>query len=504
MANLKNCMSGRLWRFITSHWLSLSFLLSLVVRLSTIALEPYWYDEAFTAFAASLPFSNMLQAIAGDTHPPIWYALSWLLVQVGGAASPFLMRVPAAIFSALCTSELYKIVRSMVGQKEAMLASGLLVLLPGQIYYGQEARMYSLLSLLVLFGVNSVLSKNWLRVALSAVLMMYTHNMAILYAVPLGVWSVVSSRGKIARYWYLALAYIPWLGVLRQQVASMQDNGFWITNNTPGGMLYYLEYSTFFNRLPAWAHYHGAIAAIAITCIALWSLRRDLMSKTGILAGMGIIPSGELYTISQVWRPMMLDRLLVPAGIFIVAIWAIAYTKMSTLSRRVSLVIFVPLLALSLIGYYTTNYRTDYGLGLQPIRDNWQDGDTVYHNSLSSVVLLRGQLPDDGYIMPGLGDLSQSLSEPTKRAMGIKQRELTPGQLSAMGYRRLWVLYLSTPMTTQNEIDNIKGWIERYPVIDRYDVGRDQFVVFEVVLLDISHDKKAFSDLLRLPAPSAN
>lgn len=502
MVSFNEFTHGRLLRFITSHWLFFGFFISLAVRLATISLEPFWYDEAFTSYVASLRFGDMLQAIAGDTHPPIWYAMSWLIAQVAGA-SPLMLRLPAALFSALCVGELYKLCKRYAGPNQALIASGLLAVLPAQIYYGQEARMYSLLTLLVLIVANAIASRSWLRVALGGVLMMYTHNMAILYAVPLGIWSIISSRGQVLRYWYIALAYVPWLGVLKQQVVSMQTNGFWIVNNTPGSMLYFLEYTTFFNRLPAWALYHGSVVAIAMSVMSLWALRRELLTKTGILALLGLAPTAELYVISQVWRPMMLDRLLLPAGTMIVAIWAAGFTRMTRLSQRIALTLFVPVFVLSVISYYRIGTKTDYGVALQPIFDNWQDGDTVYHNSLSSVVLFRGKLPDDGYILPGLGDLAQSLSEPTKIAMGIKQRELTPEQLVDLGYHRLWVLHLSTPMTSQHELDGIQAIIDRYPIITHYDVGRDQFVTFEVVLLRIEHETLWTDKPYMLPLPAS-
>jgi len=495
MENSKRFMPGQWSRFITSHWVYFCLGISLAVRFVTLGYESFWYDEAFTAFSSSLSFPNMLRAIAGDTHPPIWYALSWISTQITGIASPFVLRVPSAIFSALCVPELYKIVRRYIGNNEAVLASGMLAILPGQVYYGQEARMYSLLTLLVLFTANSVATGKWLRVALGGVLMMYTHNMAILYVVPLGIWSLISSKGSIARYWYIALAYLPWVGVLREQMSAMSGNGFWIVNDTPGGMLYFLEYTTLFNRLPAWAHYHGAIVAIAITVMSLWALRRELITRTGILAALGLAPAGELYVIGQLWRPMMLDRLLLPAGAFVVAIWAAGFIRMSDLSKRVALTLFVPILTLSIVSYYGAGFRTDYRQALQPIWDNWQDGDTVYHNSLSSVVLLRGELPADGYILPGMGDLSQSLSEPTKAAMGIKAREITVPQVRALGYRRLWVLYLITPMTSQHEERGILAVVDKYPVVDQYDVGSDQFVTFRVYLLSIDHDERAYKVL---------
>ena len=505
MGKLNAFIPSRLLRFFTSRWGLSIFCICLVIRVATIGSEPYWYDEAFTAYLSRLPFWSMLGAMAGDTHPPIMYTLSWVIAQATGSSSPVILRLPSALFSAIGSAELFRLVKRFSGNKAGMLASGLFSVLPAQIYYGQEARMYSLMSLLVLGMMNSVLSSNWLRTALCGCLLMFTHNLSILYVVPIGVWSILRSNGKIFRHAALGLSYAPWIPTLLYQTRQIQDNGFWIVNNTPGGMLYFLEYCTFYNRLPGWALFHGAVAASAVTIMALWALRQDLLSRRlWALPAMALLPTTELYAISQLWQPMMLDRILLPAGTVLLGVWAAGWIRMSPLNKKVSAALVVPMLAISLWGYATTSQRTDYKQFTDIIAENWEPGDTVYHNSISSVILFANKLPHDGYILPGIGDIAQNLSESTKKAMGISQREKSISELQAMGYRRVWVLRLLTPVSSQTEQEGIDGILKQYHTIKRYPVGSDLYVQFDIILINI--DRRLLDDIPKnmLPLPAGD
>ena len=68
------------------------------LRLVNLGQESLWYDEAFTAWLARLPFGAMMAAVRGDVHPPLWYVIEWGIVHLFGD-SAFALRFPAAILS---------------------------------------------------------------------------------------------------------------------------------------------------------------------------------------------------------------------------------------------------------------------------------------------------------------------------------------------------------------------------------------------------------------------
>lgn len=486
MEKFKRLWRGYLWRFIMSHWPLCLFTLSLSIRLLALTGKRFWYDEAFTAMIADLSPFRAMQAVAGDVHPPLWYFISWITARLIGTGE-LAQRLPSALFGSLSCVLLYKIVRPL-GKNEGMIVSGLLAILPAQIAYSQEARMYSLLSCLVLFAVYSIMRGRWMAAITALVLLMYTHNLACVYVLPLGVWSLLKGKKQAMKYLPICLAYLPWLVVTWHQVQSV-NSAFWIADpGNIGGALHYIGFSTLY-LLPDWAQWHGAICSILLTCYAIWILRADL-KKLWHLIMVAILPSAEMYGISLAWRPIMLDRALVPSGAFLAALWAIAWTRCNRLQRAILGSIGVPMLVLSFSFYFLDSViiKPDYTDIIDQVMEEWKPGDVMYHNSLGSVILFDRHLPDDlpNYILPNVGDLSQSLSEPTKQAMGIKQREATAAQLATMGYKRLWLMYIDSPVTSDYEHDRALQLWNSYYEIEVWPIGSDEYSEFSIVQLDLT------------------
>lgn len=487
MGKLKQLSNGHLWPFITRYWVPCLFSFSLAIRLLSIASERFWYDEAFTSFIASLSPLRAMQAVAGDVHPPLWYIISWLTARILGDGE-LALRLPASLLGALSCVLLYKIIRP-IGKKEAMLSSGVLAVLPAQLAYSQEARMYALLCCLVLGGVYAIQRRKWMIAMVIFVLLMYTHNLACLYVAPMGIWSLIRGRKKAAKYLPISLSYLPWLVVALRQLRSVASS-FWIPDPASiGGALHYVLYTTFYNRLPPWAQWHGALSAMVLTLVSFWILRREI-KKIWHLVMIGVLPSAEMYGISLAWKPLMLDRALIPSGACLAALWALAWTRCNRRGRAVLGALGVPMLLLSFVAYYanTGGQNADYTDVVEYVLSEWEQGDAIYNNSLSSVILFDRLIPDDkpNYILPNIGDLSQSLTEETKQAMGIKQREIDADQLPGMGYKRLWLFYIDTPVTSDYERDTVLEVWHSYREIDVWVVAENQFGKFAVVQLDLT------------------
>ena len=112
-----------------------------------------WYDEAFTWRVARLPFPRMMEALAGDVHPPLWYVIEWVTIRLFGE-SEVVLRLPALLFGVLGLWLVYRLGLALgYARKTSTLAAVLLAGLPGWIYYSQEARMYTLLACGVLVAV---------------------------------------------------------------------------------------------------------------------------------------------------------------------------------------------------------------------------------------------------------------------------------------------------------------------------------------------------------------
>ncbi|MCC9075736.1 hypothetical protein FKZ61_006390 [Litorilinea aerophila] len=134
-----------------------ALLLAFGLGLHRLGAESLWYDETVSALLAAKPIPAMLAHTAGDIHPPGYYLLLHLWLQVAGGASPtglpptgleFILAWPSLWFGLLTVALLYPIGRRLLDHNQrpsaALLGMGLAAIHPFQIWYSQEVRMYTL------------------------------------------------------------------------------------------------------------------------------------------------------------------------------------------------------------------------------------------------------------------------------------------------------------------------------------------------------------------------
>ncbi len=119
------------------------------LRILFIARAPLWYDENFTLILARLPFDKMIQATAGDVHPPLWYIIEWMLFHAAPSLPVWAIRIPALIFSLLAINTFVLLCETLnIPNRVRILSTVLMAILPMQIWYAQEGRMYAMLEFL--------------------------------------------------------------------------------------------------------------------------------------------------------------------------------------------------------------------------------------------------------------------------------------------------------------------------------------------------------------------
>ena len=188
-------------------------ILALVLRLISLN-QSLWLDEATTAYVAShFNFGEIITRFApSDFHPPLYYLVirAWSLVF---GTSEIALRMPSVIFGVLTIWVVYKIGKSKLA---ALLAatSGLL------IYYSQEARMYSLVTLLVSYLVYWFMKKKWFLFSIFLLLVGMTDYPALLI-IPV-FWILAGKDWKKLAISHLPLAfsYFFWWPVFLRQLSS--------------------------------------------------------------------------------------------------------------------------------------------------------------------------------------------------------------------------------------------------------------------------------------------
>jgi mannosyltransferase len=175
-------------------FLLISFIwLALALRLFWLGKQSLWYDEGVTWYLTQFSPLGLIRWTAADIQPPFYYLLLWLTTRLFGQ-SEWALRFPSALFGVASVSLVWLLGRQLFRQaggpwrqRASYLAALFLVASPLMVYYGQEARMYTLLvfqaslaSYLILRFVSGSTSR-WL--IFSYVLVMtaalYTHYFAV-------------------------------------------------------------------------------------------------------------------------------------------------------------------------------------------------------------------------------------------------------------------------------------------------------------------------------------
>ena len=129
-------------------WLLAIVAFSLVARLFRIDHQALWLDEALTLQRIHRDLGGLVVDSFTNRHMPAYFLLLRLLSFVFGADDAWI-RVPSALFGAMSAGMVY-VIASRIGSCRAGIVAGLLMALsPLQVQYGQEARSYTLVTLLI-------------------------------------------------------------------------------------------------------------------------------------------------------------------------------------------------------------------------------------------------------------------------------------------------------------------------------------------------------------------
>ncbi len=208
--------------------------LGLILRLISLN-QSLWLDEATTAYVArNFSFGEIITKFApGDFHPPLYYLVIRVWSLVFGT-SEIALRMPSVIFGVLTIWIVNKISKSKTAAL-LLATSGLLV------YYSQEARMYSLIALLVSCLVYWFIKRRWFLFSVALLLIGATDYPALLILPVFWVLAKKDWKKLAISHLPLAISYIFWLPVLLQQFSV----GFSAGQSVWGNLLGTLSFKNF-------------------------------------------------------------------------------------------------------------------------------------------------------------------------------------------------------------------------------------------------------------------
>jgi uncharacterized membrane protein len=157
-----------------------------IFRLVAIGNQSLWLDEIGEATTSRLPWDALLSSIRDDAAAtPLDYLGVRLVTGLFGSDT-VATRLWAVAVGSLAAAAVYFAARRLFGSRAAGVLSGIvLIASPFAIYYGQEARFYSLTMLVSALSVLAFLRawenggvKAWLAFAGISAILLYTHYFA--------------------------------------------------------------------------------------------------------------------------------------------------------------------------------------------------------------------------------------------------------------------------------------------------------------------------------------
>lgn len=458
------------------------------LRVFHLGQNALWYDEALTALTAQRNPLDILTVARYSSHPPGYYLLMWLWSGLWDGLPPeWWLRLPSLVFGTANIGLTYALARALHpkrrfmgetayqrkitvhtfdrSQHVALTAALIMALAPFQLFYSQEARMYTMLLFFVLLTALAWQKQWWPLFILAGTAILYTQIMGALFLLALAPlqlfrrghhWPFLASASAIG------LLYAPWAyWGLFQQIGFVQ--GGWIPQVTLGSFLYLWHVLLWGEANPLIIILPGMALSIFTTLAALWlGYKGELYSLLILTIFPPLLAVLVSLTLAHVFLP---GRPFITVTPFLYIL--IAYSLWHTDWGRVWAGVLTVLLVVALWGYYfdPALQKWPHRQWATEIEQRYQPGDAVFyvshllpfwwylHDKPSYFLVQDDDAPNAGF----------NLSTPATIALGIHM--IKPEQLT--GYKRAFVLHAQSPAATpyrtqvyQDLIKNPNEWQE--------------------------------------------
>jgi hypothetical protein len=441
--------------------------LALIVRIPGM-FDYFWVDETFTAALSQVPM-NQLGAMAGDTHPPLFYFQFWVAGHLFGY-SEFALRLPSLVMGMLLIWVVYKFTLALgLDEKTALCTALIVAVMPGAVRYSNEARGYALLAVVVIGAAYAIVTNRPRMFALMSCLAILSQNMGYVYVGSLGLLALVYHHNRRWLLWCMlpGLVGLLWLPFMFRQLQSIREGPGWWVVIGPGSIIRPLYGLTIGVRVWDTYLFQVMLAVTAFTILGLLFSWRWLTSKQGVVwVTLVFIPPMSAALLSYLVTPIYIDRAFIPSVMVIPVIWSHLLTHVKQHVTIPARVVFVPMLLIALASYYFSdkNGRQDWSSLLDTGCGNAQ---TVYNTSLTTYFISRYYLPDrEIYVWDRSGDRNLFLPDTTVTALDIRLVSTIPtGEVCLLDIDtwlsrederdyRDFLLLLYPPSSTQLLLDN--------------------------------------------------
>ena len=195
------------------------------LRFYDLGGESYWFDEKMSLYFSQQNLVSIFNPPPYEIQiPPLYYVLLHFWIGLLGT-SELAVRSLSAIFGSLSILAIYKLGKYLFNVKIAIYSSLILAVSIFQIYFSQEARMYSLLTLTTLISIffflkslNENRLRFWVSYIIVSILMLYSHFYGIFILIFQFFYLVFYYRNKTGyakngfiAFFLVILGFVPWV-----------------------------------------------------------------------------------------------------------------------------------------------------------------------------------------------------------------------------------------------------------------------------------------------------
>lgn len=339
-----------------SYIFFLIIILASIVYTYNITFSDLWIDETFTKSLIEFPFSKMLELLAGDFHPPLYFLLLKIFTSIAGF-SDFTIRL-FSVIGVLCTLIIsYTVGQRVFGKNGALVFCLMSISIPMLAANAHNARMYTWAA----FSVTGVFLYSYLYIktntrrdlvflGLFTLMAAYIHYYALIAV----FWSnlfvffyLIFEKNKIWLTHLISMItvlilYLPWLFVFLAQINNANDDFYLQSIDILTILSCYLGpfIKMFWFEIPS---YVMILLVLSMTIFTIYNnfVKRKTDDRTVLGLSLSIynltILSGVI--ISLILRPMLMARyagpiltmLIVPPTLFLIRVKK-KWVKMSLLS----------------------------------------------------------------------------------------------------------------------------------------------------------------------------
>ena len=389
-------------------------------RISGLTDNPFWLDEAYSAYAADKGFGFIFNVLPSyETHPPFYSALlsAWTMIAgnslLGFRTLSFVISVAMLPLFWLAGKESGRAV-GLNPQHSAFAALALTAMLPPIIYITQLVRPYAAMAFVYLLGIWAVfrlarslkedgtpMRAAWLTYFACLALLVWLHNLGALYAAALGL-AMLIMVGPL-KLWrdhrsmllighaVVASVVLPAFLILLDQAPTWKQST-WLRFHWDG-----IDQSL--SDIYGIAGFGAFVCVCAIIGVAIIKTQRKAAPAWIALATLAFLPAILSLILTLTIAPVFLARTLVPASVAFALLVATSAAVPMLISRAAFAALIV-LTTMQMVALQSLGPTQNWYGAVAWLQARVKAGDVIYAYPNEGALPLSYALRDKGQAYP--------------------------------------------------------------------------------------------------------